>query len=135
MIDITEVMQKTSSIYDFYKLGEEGLKHPDILAKEVSRKIKFLQDFTKQPMTEKFFKDGKVPPEEFFASQSMVTVLTKTTQETIKAGVNYLRKQTVVLFHSYIEIIISNIVRMILQREVNILKGIYSEKSKLPFIA
>ncbi|MFA4888057.1 MAG: hypothetical protein WC628_00580 [Candidatus Omnitrophota bacterium] len=134
MIDIWSFINRCSAIYDFYKLASNGHKHPEILDTEVGRLKNIAVSFLGAPDAGGYFVNGKVPPKEFWDGVSIRENITKQVVEKLEFSLGALKNQTIVMFHSYLEIIMSSLVRMILEKDLSLLKRIYFNKdNSLPF--
>jgi hypothetical protein len=117
-------------IYNFYKLAVAALQHPEILKKEVEEKLDFLTNFAESPLGKKVFIGGKNAARTIFTTN----MLEQVTKKSIQTSIDFLGRQTVVLFHSYIEIVMADVVELILEKDEKILKHVYFEKKgEFPF--
>lgn len=125
-IDIASVMGRCQSIYDFYDLATIGLQHPETAEKKVKNMIRMMQSMA----MDKYFIDGKAPPKETWEKPEYVKLMKGETERKISFAFNNIKNQTVVMFHSYVELIMSRIVEMILEKDIRILKRIYDDREK-----
>lgn len=134
MIDIQDFLNRCSNIYDFYELATVGLNTPGALEAKKESLNKTILSVLSSPDADKLFLSGKKPPKEFWGEPEIQTGIAKQAQEKITFSLNALKKQTVVMFHSYIEIIMSLLTNMILEKDTIILKRIYLDKGRnIPF--
>ncbi len=123
MINIADFMSKNWEILNFYKLAANALKNPKVLKEEVEKQLDFLINFTESPMGKKVF-TIKGSARDIFTPD----VLEQVTKKSIQTSIDFLGRQAVVMFHSYIEIVMAEVVRLILEKDEKILKHVYSEK-------
>lgn len=124
VIDIGGFMSRCNAIYDVYELASIGLKHPNTLQRKMWRLIKIVQDHS----TDSIFVDGKAPPKEFWESADKVAFFKGQVKDRINFALRHIKNQSVVMYHSYIELIMAQIVKMILAKEESILRIIYKDR-------
>lgn len=130
MINIMDFMSECEEIYTFYKLAVAALQHPEILKEEVDKKIDFFINFVESPAGKKVFIGGKDSAKDIFTPSALEQV----TKKSIQTSIDFLGRQSVVLFHSYIEIVMADVVGLILGKDEKILRRVYIEKKReFPF--
>jgi len=127
MINVADYMVRCADIYEFYIMAIIGLNHGETLKAKIERdKVLLLSLLDGMPDT--LFVDKKPPPIEYWSSEAFTKSLIERNKKVADYGTEALQKQTVVLYHSFIELIMGEVVEMILKKHPEILKSIYMSK-------
>lgn len=129
MINIKDEMDRFFAIKRYFVLAIAGLDSPKILSGQIKQEQKFIKQVF--PKCNSFLKMKKYELSNFIRD-SVQEQRTLYLDNKVFAK-NLLKKQTVVSVHSYMEVVMAKIIRIILRKHQNILIDIYNKKDKLPF--
>jgi hypothetical protein len=131
-LKIGEVGKKLILIRDLYRIGKLALKDKRILKKWVRfKRAKTAHLLKISPSIRRNLK--LKDPREYLNSDAEKIKLINNTKKALKFSLNAIRNQAVVMSHSFIELVMGKVVRMILTKHINILKRIYCNKENFSF--